>query len=257
MVELVEQRQRVGAGGRIDLIWKTTWLSSLAQTALSVLLPTSRRKRDRVPATSAGLCCLGCPCPQPGRKCIDAKSTVAADAGEELENAGDVDRVVVAGRIGVADTLRQGRRNIVLVDADRIVRADGRQQILLRVIGPSMRVNWIGGKSSGPSSGSGSGPSSGSTLALAKFAPDARAPVPSPAAGSTDWSVVIGNVDANSAPENSLPFDSIVMLASGTPIESKNGMMVTVDWLSNRMISRSPMWTSVIFSFAIARKNRS
>ena len=83
-----------------------------------------------------------------------------------------------------------------------------------------------------------------------KFAPDAGR-VASPAAGNTDGSVVIGNKLANWMPVNSRPeATSTVRSNRGTPIELKNGSIVTVALLSNRMMSFSPIWTRVIFSFA-------
>jgi len=83
---------------------------------------------------------------------------------------------------------------------------------------------------------------SGSTVNGLKFAPDACAlPFESPAAGNTDVSLVIGNRLANSLTEMSRPGAiSIVMFCRGSLRESKNGSTVTVDWLSNRMISFSP-----------------
>ena len=108
MVELVEQRQRVGAGRRIDHDLEDDVALVARPHRLERARGESTRKRGRDPATSAGRCCPGCPCPQPPVQCIAAKSIGRRRiAGEELENAGDVDRIVVAGRIGVADALRK------------------------------------------------------------------------------------------------------------------------------------------------------
>ncbi|HXF87112.1 MAG TPA: hypothetical protein VNK48_02005 [Xanthobacteraceae bacterium] len=62
-----------------------------------------------------------------------------------------------------------------------------------------------------------------------------------PAAVSTEWSEVMGNVAANSLAGKSRPPASTVTFGSGAFIESKNGSTVTADLLSKRMISLSPM----------------
>jgi hypothetical protein len=67
--------------------------------------------------------------------------------------------------------------------------------------------------------------------------------------------VVIGKDDANSLPVKSRPFASTVTFGSGAFIESKNGSTVTVDLFSKRMISFSPIWTRVIFSFEIEERS--
>ena len=54
----------------------------------------------------------------------------------------------------------------------------------------------------------------------------------------------MGKVEAKSPLGRICPGEaSTVTFCSGTPIESKNGCTVTVDLLSKRMISFSPIWT--------------
>src|SRR5216683_2171320 len=117
-------------------------------------------------------------------------------------------------------------------------------------------IKTIGGRTSGGARillGTGGNRSSAGGT---KFPPLACALPSVPAAGNTDWSVVMGNELANSLTERSRPGDtSIVRFPRASWRESKNGSIVTVDWLSNRMINFSPIWTRVIFSWAIPEKS--
>ncbi|MGY3574348.1 hypothetical protein ACVMB1_001552 [Bradyrhizobium sp. USDA 4504] len=105
-------------------------------------------------------------------------------------------------------------------------------------------VTRFGNSSCGANTLVGTG-ANGSIANGLKFAPLACAlPFELPplsAAGNTEASVLIGKRVANSWTETSRPGAiSIVTFFSPSARESKNGSTVTVDWLSNRIISFSP-----------------
>ena len=86
-------------------------------------------------------------------------------------------------------------------------------------------------------------------------APDSAGP--SVKAGSTLWSLVIGNCDANSALSKTWPGAISKTKFDITPIESKNGSMMTWEPSAKMMCSDWFLlsWKSVIFSLAIAVKS--